>query len=132
LWAARYRRIAPRAFAADETAGLGWQVSRPVGPACGAERLSLEAVHGQRDQVGVADLQLAAFPAGDRVARHAESPAELCLGQTQSPATSAKIGSPHGATGHYTPGINPLTLRCPDECYCCHALSGRSDRESGA
>src|SRR6266542_2549820 len=63
----RRQSSACSSFASDGCTELGWRVvglTAPwMHPARGAERLNFKAIHGQRDQLGVADLQLAAFPA---------------------------------------------------------------------
>src|SRR5215469_2718085 len=54
-------------------------------------RVAFKPLDSQSDQVGIADLQLASFPAGDGIARHAQCLAQLGLAQAKRLATSAEI-----------------------------------------
>jgi len=85
----------------DEAAELMWQVvalnARAGGSSWGSEGFSFKTVYSQRDQLGVADVQLASFPAGDRVASYAQRPPKISLAQVQRLPTSAKISGAHGA-----------------------------------
>ena len=84
-----------------------------VSPSSGDGRVTFKPLDSQRDQLGIADLQLASFPTGDGIARYAQCPAELGLAQAEGLATSAEIYGAHSAcVAHYTPRIN-LTGRRP-------------------